>query len=193
MQSKRKKSKAESKAESKKKSRKAKVEAVKPEEILPVTSAAGPVNLPQMNILNDGSLLESCRTQWQYGEWDTLAEIDLETISNDRDRAKLAALLGSVASHLGRKDRARAFLEAAREWGATPEIIARLLISGVVNSLGRACVAADESDRAQRHFQDAISIVEPKADANLIARTRSIRQAARMGLLTSAQERLEAE
>ena len=34
-------------------------------------------------------LLETCRTQWQYGEWEDLAALDEATFSSSRDRAKL--------------------------------------------------------------------------------------------------------
>ena len=40
----------------------------------------------------DENLLEKSRTQWQFGDWDSLAQIDREQIQHHPDRARLALL-----------------------------------------------------------------------------------------------------
>lgn len=131
-------------------------------------------------------LLESSRTKWQYGEWRDLANIPLESLEEHPDRAKVALLVGAAKAHLGEIPAARTLLRQAREWGCRRELIARVLASAIHNSLGRIAVCLDDDEGAGRHFEEALTLVEPRADAPLLARTRRVRETARMGLLPDA-------
>ncbi|MDG1373260.1 MAG: FkbM family methyltransferase [Paracoccaceae bacterium] len=131
-------------------------------------------------------LLESSRTKWQYGEWRDLANIPLESLEDHPDRAKIALLVGAAKAHLGEIPAARVLLRQAREWGCRRELIARVLTSAIHNSLGRIAVCLDDDEGASSHFEAALTLVEPRADAPLLARTRRVRETARMGLLPDA-------
>lgn len=133
-------------------------------------------------------LLESSRTKWQYGEWRDLADIPLDSLEDHPDRAKIALLIGAAKAHLGEIDAARALLRKAQDWGCRRELIARVLTSMIHNSLGRIAVCLEDDDGAARHFQSALTLVEPRADAPLLARTRRVRETARMGLLPDAAQ-----
>ncbi len=131
-------------------------------------------------------LLESSRTKWQYGEWRDLANIPLESLEDHPDRAKIALLIGVAKAQLGDVAAARALLRRAHDWGCRRELIARVLTSAIHNSLGRIAVCLDDDEGASRHFEAALTLVEPRADAPLLARTRRVRETARMGLLPNA-------
>lgn len=131
-------------------------------------------------------LLESSRTKWQYGEWRDLASIPLESLEEHPDRAKIALLIGAAKAHLGEIPAARALLRQARDWGCRRELIARVLASAIHNSLGRIAVCLNDDEGASSHFEAALTLVEPRADAPLLARTRRVRETARMGLLPDA-------
>lgn len=131
-------------------------------------------------------LLESSRTKWQYGEWRDLASIPLESLEDHPDRAKVALLVGAAKAHLGEIPAARTLLRQAREWGCRRELIARVLTSAIHNSLGRIAVCLEDDEGASRHFEEALTLVEPRADAPLLARTRRVRETARMGFLPDA-------
>lgn len=132
-----------------------------------------------------GALLERSRTQWQFGDWDALLSLDPDEVSRDKDRAKLALLVAAAQSHAGMMDAAHESMRLALGWGANRELAARVLISATTNSLGRVA-AALEDDSATRHFETAIALVEPRADCRLLARSRRVRETARLGLLPEA-------
>jgi FkbM family methyltransferase len=144
-------------------------------------------------IFTQDSLLEACRTQWQYGEWDALLQLGEADIIRDRERGKLAALMASVHGHAGDAATAKAFAARAISWGCDRSTLIRLMISAAQNTLGRAAAAIGEDDVARARFREAITTVEPRANAKLLGRTRQVRETARMGLLPDAQKLLEAD
>ena len=149
--------------------------------------AGSPVaTTPDETVFDHPPLLESSRTKWQYGEWRDLANIPVENLEDHPDRAKIALLIGAAKAQLGEIPAARALLRQAHAWGCRRELIARVLASAIHNSLGRIAVCLDDDDGASRHFEAALTLVEPRADAPLLARTRRVRETARMGLLPDA-------
>ena len=138
-----------------------------------------------------GRYLETGRTHWQYGAWEELTDLRAEKVAADPDRAKLSILIAAAHGCLGDHDAARLHARKALEWGCDRGIVARVLVSAVRNSLGTAAVALDEAQEATAHFHEAIRLVEPRADVRLLARTREIRQTARLGLLPDALTALD--
>ena len=141
-------------------------------------------------MLDHTPFLETVRTKWQYGEWSDLAAISIDSVEQHRDRAKIALLIGAAKAHLGELIAARGILRQARAWGCPRELIGRALTSMAHNSLGRIAASLEEDQSATRHFETAINLVEPRSDAPLLARTRRVRETARMGLLPDAAELL---
>ncbi len=137
------------------------------------------------------SLLETSRTKWQHGEWEQLAKLDIETVARDVERAKLALIVAAACSHVGDMEAARSLTRQAIEWGCEKRIAAKILISAAQNSLGRASACMDDENDAREHFEEAIRILEPRADVRLLGRTRQIRETARMGLLPEAAQLLD--
>ncbi len=137
--------------------------------------------LDPLGALQDGSLLETCRSQWQYGEWHQLAVLDDEVIAQDVNRARVAVLVAAALTHQGETDRARHLAAQALRWGAERRVVTRVMLSAVENSLGRTA-ALLEDDSAARHFKTAIQLVEPRADADLLGRTRHVRETLRLGM-----------
>jgi hypothetical protein len=135
----------------------------------------------------DGStLLENCRTKWQHGAWHELITIPDESIAQDSERAKLALILSAAHAHTGDQARSHQLAKQAMDWGADRRTAARILISAAYNTLGRVAQTLDESDTALAHFSDAVTLVEHRADAKLLAKTRQIRETGNLGLLPDA-------
>jgi FkbM family methyltransferase len=137
--------------------------------------------------------LETTRTQWQYAEWDRIAELTLTDLEGDQDRAKLAALVAAAHANLGDTKASRTFAGQALKWGCNRKVLARILVSAAHNSLGRAAIAIDDKSAVKPHFLSAIELVEPWSDARLLARTREIRETAQLGLLPAALTAMDAE
>ena len=134
----------------------------------------------------DENLLERARTQWQFGDWQSLTQLDRDTLQHHPDRAKLALLAAAGRLQTGRDAEAKAYIRLAQDWGVSKKLISQILIAGVHNSLGRAYMAKGEDKPALNHFEDAIRIVQPGADRRLIGEARAVREAAQLGLLPQA-------
>lgn len=150
------------------------------------------IPVPAATVFHQDLLLEPSRTKWQYGEWQALIALDPADIQRDQERGKLMLLVAAAHSHFGNGKEAMAAAQQAAAWGCDRRLLARVLISAVSNSLGRAAASLDDPLAAE-HFQEAIRLVEPKADVRLLGRTRQIRETARLGLLPEAGRLIDAD
>lgn len=135
---------------------------------------------------HEDGLLERARTQWQFGDWESLAQIDRDTLQHHPDRAKLALL--AAAGRLqteGNDSEARQFIRLAQSWGASKKLINQILIAGVHNSLGRAAAISNQQQQAFQHFEKAIAVGIPGSDTKLLTRARSSEQLGQLGLPAS--------
>ena len=130
----------------------------------------------------DEDLFEKARTQWQFGDWDSLIKIDRNMLQHHPDRAKLALLAATGHIQKGSSHTASQFTQLAQDWGCNKKIISQLLISGVYNTLGRAAIIANQQPRAVRHFESAISIGTPRSDVKLITQARIDNQLDQIGM-----------
>ena len=130
----------------------------------------------------DENLLERARTQWQFGDWESLIKIERETLQHHPDRAKLALL--AAAGHLqqGDNNTARQFTRLAQEWGCSKKLLSQILIAGVHNSLGRASAINGDGQRALEHFESAIASGSPAGEVRLLTTARLGEQMEQMGL-----------
>jgi hypothetical protein len=120
----------------------------------------------------DENLLERARTQWQFGDWPSLAQLNRDTLQHHPDRAKLALLAAAGRLQTGNYTEAKAYIRLARDWGASKKLISQILISGVHNSIGRAAAIGNQTHRALQHFENAIQIGTPGADRRLLTQAR---------------------
>lgn len=149
-----------------------------------------PAESPAPEVLFQSGILAEARTKWQHGVWQELVALDPDAITRDPDRAKLALLVGAAHSHMGDIEAARRSVLKALSWGCSEELVARVMLSAVHNSLAR--IAASLEDTADdMHFVAALRLVEPHADSTLLARTRKIRETASIGLLPEALALME--
>jgi len=130
----------------------------------------------------DENLLERSRTQWQFGDWQSLAELQRETLQHHPDRAKLALLAAGAHQQLGNMTAARQFTRLAQDWGCSKKLISQVLIAGVHNTLGRATAIAGRSQQALGHFQNAVKIAAPGADVRLLVQARVREELGQLGL-----------
>lgn len=135
---------------------------------------------------HDGGLLERARTQWQFGDWQSLAQINLDTLEHYPERAKLALLAAAGRLQTGGNDsEARQLIRLAQSWGTSRKLINQILIAGVHNSLGRAAAISNQQQRASQHFEKAITVGVPGSDTKLLTRARSSEQLSQLGLPAS--------
>ena len=130
----------------------------------------------------DENLLERSRTQWQFGDWASLAALDRDTLQHHPDRAKLALLAAAGHSSRGNATEARQYTRLAIDWGCSKKLVSQILISGVHNSLGRAAATIGQAQRAVGHFQASIQTGAANSDVRLLTQARVGQQLAQLGL-----------
>ncbi|WP_333873164.1 FkbM family methyltransferase [Methylobacter sp.] len=134
----------------------------------------------------DPHLLDNSRTQWQFGDWDSLVKLQRDSLEQHPERAKLALLAAAGHQQVGDMNAARDFVQLARDWGCDKQLISRVLVAGVYNTLGKAAAIGGQEQRAINHFENAIAVALPKSDIRLLGQTRIIRETAKLGLLPQA-------
>ena len=136
----------------------------------------------------DPDLLQKAHTQWQFGDWASLASLATPALEQHPDRASLALLAAAGLFQAADPEVAREYVQRARDWGCPESMIRRVLISGVYNSLGRARMAEGKEDRAAPLMEQASVVAFPQDDAQLINSARTAYQAAELGVHRSRSE-----
>jgi tetratricopeptide (TPR) repeat protein len=131
---------------------------------------------PTAMVAYDENLLERSRTQWQFGDWASLAKLDRDTLQHHPDRAKLALLAAAGHQGIGNAVEARQLARLAIDWGCSKKLVSQILISGVHNTLGRAAATCSQPARALKHFGNAIKIGNPDGETTLLTQARATYQ-----------------
>jgi hypothetical protein len=137
--------------------------------------------VPDQWVAFDENLLERARTQWQFGDWESLTNISRESLQHHPDRAKLALLVAAGHAQCGNTEKLQQFIRLAKDWGCSRRLISQVLISGVQNSLGCAAIAAGQPERAQLFFEQAVKTGMPGADTKLLSEARTRQQRKLLG------------
>ncbi|NCC83885.1 MAG: FkbM family methyltransferase [Clostridia bacterium] len=129
----------------------------------------------------DENLLERARTQWQFGDWESLVQLNRDTLQHHPDSAKLALLAAAGRLQTGLETEAKVYIRLAQDLGVSKKLISQILIADVHNSIGRAAAIGNQQHRALQHFENAISIGTPGADAKLLTQARISGQLQQIG------------
>lgn len=122
--------------------------------------------------------VDVAREQWEHGDWDALAEISEEALSQCAERAEVALYSTAASLQIGRQDSAKQRLNLALDWGCDAQQIRRFLASGAYNSLARAHLVGGREREAGRLMRKSCATVKPPAtDAGDMAAARFAKQA----------------
>ena len=121
--------------------------------------------------IEDG-LFEQTRIKWQCGDWDSLILSKIEDLQDDPQRGKLAALVAAAHQQKNNDIAAQEFLRLAKEWGCPPKYIARILISGTYDTLGKAAIVTGQMERALNLFECAVTRGTKTAETKILAAAR---------------------
>jgi hypothetical protein len=125
----------------------------------------------------DEDLFERARTQWQFGDWESLARIERESLYHHPQRSSLALLAAAGHQQCGNMEPTREFTRLAKEWGASKKMISQVLIAGVYNTLGKASALCGQQQRAIGHFQESLRTAGDGGDVKLLTQARASWQA----------------
>jgi len=136
-----------------------------------------------------GESLDRAKGDWLVGDWQALVALDTDALEQHPARDRMALLCACGLLQRGEVQRARQRLKQALAWECDAALAARLLLSGVHNSLGRVAALRRDAAGLERHFSEALALTGDPASAP-VARTRAVRELARLGLLPQASELL---
>lgn len=129
----------------------------------------------------DEFLLDRSRTQWQFGDWASLRQLDRSALQHHPDRAKLALLAAAGHFHAQDSNTTRNWIRTAQDWGCGKKIVSQVLISGLHNTLGRAAAVSGNLPWAIAHFGAAVDIGAPHSD-RLVRQARAAMQLQQLGI-----------
>ena len=159
----------------------------KPPALAPARATAAPDHIghdhAQSIVPFDENLLERSRTQWQFGDWDSLAKLDRDTLQHHPDRAKLALFAAAGQLQSNNAPSAQQFIRLALDWGCSKKMVSQVLVSGVYSTLGTVAIAGGDRQRALGHFKAAASVGNQKTNSTLLAETQAMRETLRLGQL----------
>lgn len=146
-----------------------------------------PFRESRASMVLDDALFERSSTQWHFGDWASLANLQREAFQNHPQRAKLALLAAAGHLQIGAEVEAREYIALAKEWGCSKTMISHVLISGVHNSLGRASSVMGDHERALEHYGAAVAAATPGNDARLLTQARLTEQVTQLGLVVTTK------
>lgn len=151
--------------------------------LLPAPDAAESGKAPY-----DDGLLDQCRRKWRQGDWAALASLPVEQLENHPERARIAVMVASAHQALGEFTQTRHLVQLARQWGCDEDLLARVLVAGVHNTLGRAAAAGGRlRDQALAHFRDALAPAGIAAMSRMAMQSRIQSELGAMALQGQAQ------
>lgn len=128
------------------------------------------------------SLPAPVATQWQFGDWKSLQAITLEQLEPQEGRAQLAGMVAVSHFQQAKPQLGKQYLAKAREWGCSRDLLARLMASGMYNTLGRSALLSHQYERARQNFYQSIALGVPGADLALLTPARIAHQAMQLGI-----------
>jgi glycosyltransferase involved in cell wall biosynthesis len=147
-----------------------------------MTESFDVIDAPSHLVPYDENLLERARMQWQFGDWQSLANLNRDTLQQHPERAKLAMMAAAGHQQLGDQAAARQFTRLAQDWGCSRKLVAQMLIAGTYNTLAKAAAVAGQMPRALKHFQSSIATGSPNTDLALATQARVAHQWQMLGL-----------
>lgn len=129
---------------------------------------------PQLEASN--SLFTESIVRWHIGDWEYLVELAAEDVAQHSEKCLIAMFKATALFQQGVLDAARTWVNQAIDWGANPKMLARLMLSGAHNSLGRAALLAGRESQAQSHIKEAMRIGSMELDDHLLYPARLMQQ-----------------
>ncbi len=93
-------------------------------------------------------LIGKLRMQWQFGDWESLAQIEISAYANYTKKAEIALLAACAQIQLGNLSHGKALLLMAKEWGCDKKLMITLLVAGVYEQIAEYSQMRDWNSKA---------------------------------------------
>ena len=128
-----------------------------------------------------GEALQRVIDQWQFRAGPSLSRPDLHAFGGGRDRGSAGGLRAAVHLQLGDDTAAWECIRLARESGCEKQVLLKILVSGVHNTLGRISALLQQEQGVASHFGEAIALSPFSCDRALFERARTHAQYSQLG------------
>lgn len=138
------------------------------------------------NVDYDASALTSAKSKWMFGDWDELCRFNIRDYSNHPDRDKIALLIAAGHQQLNNLEEAKKHTHLARTWGCDNQLVAKVLIAGVENSLANMNALTGNTEKAMQYFENSLSLLGNNSEKKVITEGRAVREMSKIGLIPQA-------
>ncbi|MGB9988657.1 hypothetical protein [Pseudoduganella rhizocola] len=125
-------------------------------------------------------LSDRVRELWRRSDWPGLSLLSEHDISLHPEKGHIALLIAAAWLQIGNMAEVRRYALLSRSWGGEKKQIARLLIAGVHQTLGRAAAISGEETRALEHMRK--SLIAPGSDESRARRQEPVGVAGKAAL-----------
>ncbi len=122
--------------------------------------------------------LSQLKTLWQFGEWQRLVALDIETFRHKPERDRFALLVASAHQQLDNYDKTREYLRLALDWECPVKTVAQVLIAGVYNTLARVAFLKQDKAHIKSYFEASVAAIETN-DLEQLSYVRMLRETAK--------------
>lgn len=130
----------------------------------------------QQQLEASNSLFIESMVRWHIGDWEYLAEIGTEDIVQHPKKCQMAMFKAAALFQQGAVDIASIWAKQAMGWGGDAKMLARIMLSGTHNSLGRCALLTGKAPQAQTHIKEAMRIGCMELDEVLLYPARLMQQ-----------------
>lgn len=130
----------------------------------------------QQQLEASNSLFIESMVRWHIGDWEYLAEIGTEDIVQHPKKCQMAMFKAAALFQQGAVDIASIWANQAMGWGGDAKMLARIMLSGSHNSLGRCALLTGKAPQAQTHIKEAMRIGCMELDEVLLYPARLMQQ-----------------
>jgi FkbM family methyltransferase len=131
----------------------------------------------------DSSALSRAKSKWIFGHWQDLADMNIKQFTQYPEREKIALLIGAAHQQLDNTEETKKHIQLSRLWGCDNKLIAKVLLSGVSNTMGKVHALNNNDERSQTHFNESLTLLLDDSEAKQIRQARSITELSNLGLL----------
>ncbi|AFU97745.1 FkbM family methyltransferase [Simiduia agarivorans] len=132
------------------------------------------------------NVLSQAKAYWLFGKWEELVKMSALDLLGCQDGAAISVLIGSAYFHLLDCNNGQRYFRQGLALNANKTMVARILVSGLYNSLGRISALREDRDSSKDYFKLAVDV--GIRNAELVSHSRAVSELSALGLLPQASE-----
>ncbi|WP_428739672.1 FkbM family methyltransferase [Sulfurimonas sp.] len=130
--------------------------------------------------------------KWQIADWEDLIHEIIElALENNPDKCILALIISDALFQTGNKQKAKAYIQKAKDWNCDEKDLVNISLSGLNTILARIELIEGNVESAVKLYEEALRFFTPNDDVSSLAQIRCTKEAIQLGLLPQVLEQIE--